>query len=202
MLGSFSVALIGGCALAARDGVPDPRTVAEQQSVSPAALSEASPSSAKDSCSLDRLALCSSINELVRDADDALPTRVREFLGEQRGDYNVPGWTAAENVLAALGGPPDSLEKLQGGGWLISACRHRSCDEKAAVLFEHDRIAGIGLVHYRCADECALEEPVLTIFARPNEVARAEPVLSGWAEAKLRDTARGGLSAVEVEVIE
>ena len=106
------------------------------------------------------------------------------------GDNITPNMPLRWAISETLAGPREPDTPLQNGWRLASACRHNSCDEKAAVIWDdQDRIRAAALIHFRCSAPGWLpsgaracdNEPSLTIIQYPEDAARTRQPLLDWA---------------------
>lgn len=97
---------------------------------------------------------CSTANQLARASGFA--QAVGHFTGEQKVGYFKANRTVAEQVLAALGGEPDSVVTLADKRYLFSACPPHDCKGNAAavVLNEYGQIEAVGISSFHCDTSC------------------------------------------------
>lgn len=107
------------------------------------------------------------------------------------GDNITPNTPLRWAISETLAGPSEPDTPLQNGWRLASACRHDSCDEKAAVIWDdQDRIGAAALIHFSCSAPGQLpsgaracdDEPSLTIIQYPEDAARTRQPLLDWAD--------------------
>ena len=116
--------------------------------------------------------------------------QLMRLTGVWRGGDNItPNMPLRWAISETLAGPPEPDTPLQNGWRLSSACRHNSCDEKAAVIWDdQDRIRAAALIHFRCSAPGWLpsgaracdNEPSLTIIQYPEDAARTRQPLLDW----------------------
>lgn len=128
----------------------------------------------------------SDANQLAWDKD--FVKGVRTFFGDQKESYFWANGSLADQALAGIGGPPDTLQSMGEGLVLASACRAHSCDEKTAVVIScPSQIMSIGIIHFDCArskpsPDC-FKKPILTSYfsnGNKNRIGRSE--LECWAK--------------------
>jgi len=120
--------------------------------------------------------------------DKTFDASARRFFGKLRGSYFWKNGLVAEQVMAGLGGPPDTIRKVDGTAfYLASACRAHSCIEKAAVILSApDQPAAFAILHYACivrtANPSCPRNPSLLIFTRRTPAApEVRAALLDWA---------------------
>jgi hypothetical protein len=129
------------------------------------------------------------------DFDDGpvLAKAIRKEFGSARGDYFVFGGLVSAQVGMGFGNS-DPTRRLGDGNYLVSGCRHQSCDEKAAVIATPaGAVLAAGLINFPCVFhrkvtgvECrknSTDPPVLTVFVkkRNNQPAILQD-LKDWAD--------------------
>ena len=112
------------------------------------------------------------------------------LTGGLSGDFLRPQMPLQWAVTSALDGPPEPDIHLNQGWRLESGCRHNSCDEKAALLWDAtDQLRAAALIHFSCSAPGLLPpgerpcdvEPTLTIISYPEDAARSRQPLLDWA---------------------
>lgn len=142
-----------------------------------ALLVGSAPSMASNFCAFDNT------NQLVWET--AFARSVEAYLGTSREDFLYPNGRVSEQVLSALGGPPDDLVKLAGGLVLASACRHQSCMEKAAVVIKCPNvIKSAAIINYACSKKDCADDAIATLFLGNQPDQRVgEWALKRWARS-------------------
>jgi hypothetical protein len=79
---------------------------------------------------------------------------INRVFGNEHEDYTSTVEPTSEQLLAALGGPPDPEIEMDDGHMFYSACRPQSCVEKAAEVVDlpGNRLKGFALQHFHCRD--------------------------------------------------
>lgn len=124
--------------------------------------------------------------------------QVSTFLSGLSGNYVYADNPVFKSFAEAVSGPPDEPLELNSGHIILSACRHRNCDEKGAVAVRGDGSVGaVALIHFAChrvyekssssstAVDCE-SSPRLTIFIRRSfdaELLKGE--MEAWASPRI-----------------
>jgi hypothetical protein len=156
-------------------------------------------------CELRRLEACPTTNPLVWDS--AFRMAVRRLVGQRRVAWLYQG-RADDQVLDALGGPPDEPTRI-GARYRFTACRLHSCTEKGAAVLEPDgRLVAAAILHSECAlpnagPQCFAKE-TLTVFVRnPRDETQVIANLTAWAQAVVNaELPFGALQHSELVVVE
>lgn len=121
---------------------------------------------------------------------------IKQYFGNEKGDYIVPGWLLSRQVFESLqhpGNPKDapvptfsdvgSLKILQG-------CRPHSCPEKAAVIYLDRKVVGAAVISTKCTKTTCDATSTLTIFEH-NPISLSDSdarrMLKAWGESKQSD---------------
>lgn len=148
----------------------------------------------------------SDTNQLLGNKDFA--RAITSYFGDRKTYLFWKNATIAHQVLAGLGGPPDPLQRVDASTVLVSACRHQSCIEKAAVVIACPAtIKAVGVIHYACehgAPGCA-EKPILTIYGNGEDGKRASEqsrrALMNWTRTVLGEKAEAMESSMEAATV-
>ncbi|MGR5503760.1 hypothetical protein ACQKP3_23790 [Vibrio sp. DNB22_10_4] len=81
--------------------------------------------------------------------DDSFKLHINEYFGSKSKEYFWSDAKISEQVKAGFGGAPDLVKALGGNTYIVSACRHRSCDEKSAYVTNGD-FELFGIISYLC----------------------------------------------------
>ncbi|WP_157969778.1 hypothetical protein [Pseudomonas huaxiensis] len=126
-----------------------------------------------------------------------LENGIKQYFGDEKGDYIVPGWLLSRQVYESLrhpGNPGDApVPTFSDVGTLklLQGCRPHSCTEKAAVIYQDRKVVGAAIISNKCAKAAGKTScdttPTLTIFEH-NPISLntniARSMLRAWGKSK------------------
>ncbi|WP_175649639.1 hypothetical protein [Pseudomonas sp. Marseille-P9899] len=126
-----------------------------------------------------------------------LENGIKQYLGDEKGNYVVPGWLLSRQVYESLqvpGNPKDAPVPTfsdVGSLKLLQGCRPHSCTEKAAVIYQDLKVVGAAIISNKCAKTAGKTScdatSTLTIFEH-NPISlsdsNARRMLRAWGESK------------------
>lgn len=84
--------------------------------------------------------------------DDSFKLHIDEYFGSNQKQYFWSNATISEQVKAGFGGVPDQVKALGDKIYIVSACRHHSCDEKSAYVTNGD-LELFAVISYLCESD-------------------------------------------------
>ena len=113
---------------------------------------------------------------------------VEAAFGKRRGSYLYGNELVGKQVLLAQGAPDNNHHplRLRDGNFLLFGCRHKSCEEKSALIATPDgELLAAGLISFQCgtAGRTCADHPILTIFVEPeNDRPIRIQQIKAWAK--------------------
>ncbi|MCG7547496.1 MULTISPECIES: hypothetical protein [Pseudoalteromonas] len=81
--------------------------------------------------------------------DDNFKLHINEFFGSKSKQYFWANEKISDQVKAGFSGAPDQVKALGSNAYIVSACRHQSCDEKSAYITNGD-LELFAIIAYHC----------------------------------------------------
>jgi len=130
-----------------------------------------------------------------RDAAPRLKQGIKQYLGNEKGDFIGPEWSIARQVYESLLQPANPQDAPVptfsdvGPLKLLQGCRPHSCTEKAAVVYQDRKVVGAAIISPKCLKVSCVRTSRLTIFEH-NPVSLSDSdarrMLRAWGESKQR----------------